>query len=313
MGRNIKLNIMKKLFLISSFCDSEEKVQVLHNNILKIKELGHDTLLISPIDLPNDVTNKSDFYFRTKENPVSTIEEKTYIHWRQITNEYRLERFFPEYGWAALYQNKKLSQIGLTFDYDVYYHIIYDTKINEGLINQINSNVVNQYYSNKSTNGDVNEFSLHFIPLNREGLLNFEGFLNKHDYITSDDLTHDYMLKWVKKNNIIKNNFIIEEHINFYSDINFFSIYDGNNVNIFFEKHELDQQTNKIVCYDIKTNDVKIIVNNTFVFDKFEEKIPVETNLFTSEIHKLVVSIDGINYDCTDSYNKIGRNKIFYL
>ena len=303
---------MKKLFLISSFCDNEEKIEVLNDNIVKIKELGYDILLISPIDLPVHLTNKLDFYFKTKENPVSTIEEKTYIHWTQITDEYRLERFFPEYGWAALYQNKKLSQIGLTFDYDIYYHIIYDTKINEGLINQINSNVFNQYYSNKSTNGDVNEFSLHFIPLNREGLINFEKFLNKNEYNSSDDLTHDYMLKWVNKHKINKNDFIVEEHINYYTDINFFSIYNGDEVNIFFEKYELNQQTNKIVFYDIKTKHVTITINDNIIIEDVIEKIPLETNLFVKDIEKIVVSVDGINYDCTDNYNKIGRAKINY-
>jgi len=304
---------MKKLFLISSFCDNEEKIKVLHDNIVRIKELGHDILLLSPIDLPNDITNKTNFYFRTKENPVSTIEEKTYIHWKRLTDEYRLERFFPEYGWAALYQNKKLSQIGLTFDYDIYYHIIYDTKINDELIKQINNNTVNEYYSNVSTNGDINKFSLHFIPLNRDGLIKFEKFLNKEDYNGSDDLTHDYMLKWANKYEIPKNDYIVEEYINYYTDINFFSIYDGNEVNVFFEKFELNQKTNKIVCYDIKDNDVKVIVNDNMVFSNFEETKPVETNLLSSEINKVVVSINDVDYNCTENYNKIGRTKLFYL
>ena len=301
---------MKKLFLISSFCDNEEKMEVLHKNILKLKELGHDTLLISPIELPLHIIDKSDFYFRTKENPVSTIEEKTYIHWTQITDEYRLERFFPEYGWAALYQNKKLSQIGLTFDYDIYYHVIYDTNFNEGLLEQINKNVVNQYYSNKSTNGDINELALHFIPLTRETMISFEKFLNKDNYVTSHDLTHKYILKWAKNHNIVKNDYIVEEHINFYTDIDFFSIYNGEEVNIFFEKYELDQQTNKIFCYDIKVSNIKVIVNDDVIFNGFEEKIPVETNLLTSEINKIVVSVNGVEYDCTEHYNKIGRTKI---
>jgi len=304
---------MKKLFLISSFCDTQEKIDTLYNNILKLKEICHDTMLLSPINLPVYLTEKTDFYFRTTENPVTSIEEKTYIHWKQINNDYRLERFFPDYGWAALYQNKKLSQLGLMFNYDIYYHIIYDTKINEGLINQINSNVVNQFYSNKSTNGDINEFSLHFIPLNREGLINFEKFLNKYDYNKTHDLIHDYMLKWVNKNNITKNDFIVEEHINFYTDINFFSIYNGDELNVFFEKFESDQSTNKIVCYDIKNIDIKIIVNDNIVFNGFEEKTPVDTNLLTSEINKIVIYINGVDYDCTDNYNKIGRTKILYL
>jgi hypothetical protein len=305
--------MFKKLFLISSFCDSEEKLKILYENLKIIKNMGHDSLLLSPIGLPEKIIRLCDFYFQTKENPVSTIEEKTYIHWNQINDNYRLERFFPDYGWAALYQNKKLSQIGITLDYDIYYHIIYDTKFNEGLIKQINSNVVNEYYSNLSTNGDVNEFSLHFIPLNKELLISFEQFLNKSEYNKTHDLIHDYMLKWVNKERIIKNNFIVEEHINFYNSINFFSIYNGPELNIFFERFELNQQTNKILCYDIKTDDIKIIINDNIVFNNFSEKEPLDTNMFTSEINKIIVSINGIDYDCTDNYSKIGRTKIFYL
>ena len=305
--------MFKKLFLISSFCDSEEKIKILYENLKIIKNMGHDSLLLSPVYLPEKIIRLCDFYFQTKENPVKTIEEKTYIHWNQINDNYRLERFFPDYGWAALYQNKKLSQIGITLDYDIYYHIIYDTKFNEGLIKQINSNVVNEYYSNLSTNGDVNEFSLHFIPLNKELLISFEQFLNKSEYNKTHDLIHDYMLKWVNKERIIKNNFIVEEHINFYNSINFFSIYNGPELNIFFERFELNQQTNKILCYDIKTDDIKIIINDNIVFNNFSEKEPLDTNMFTSEINKIIVSINGIDYDCTDNYSKIGRTKIFYL
>lgn len=308
---------MKKIFLISSYCDNQEKKKVLSQNIKKIKELGFDVLLLSPIPLNNEITNLCDFYFQTNENPVTSIEEKTYIHWSIIQNKsgdkYRLERFFPEYGWAALYQNKKLSQIGLSFDYDIYYHIIYDTNLNDGLINEINSNIVNTYYSNKSTNGDINEFSLHFIPLNKEGMVIFEKFLDKNKYISSHDLTHDFMLKWVKENEIKKSNFIVDEHINFYTDINFFSIYDGDECNVFFEKFELNQEKNKFICYDLKTNDIEIIVNGNLFFNDIIEKVPLETNLYTDEIKKIEVRIGDTIHDCTENYNKVGRNKIFYL
>lgn len=308
---------MKKLFLISSYCDTKEKKEVLIDNLSIIKNLGCDVLLLSPIPLEQDIIQLCDYFYQTKENPVSTIEEKTYIHWSIIENQngerYRLERFFPEYGWAALYQNKKLCQLGLTFDYDVYYHVIYDTKINEGLINEINSNEVNKYYSNISTNGDINEFSLHYIPLDRDGMISMEKFLDKEKYITSHDLTHDFMLKWVDNNKIEKKEFVVEEHINFYNDINFFSIYDGGEVNVFFEKFELDQETNKFVCYDKNTNNLKVVINDKLVFGDIFEKQPVQTNLNTSEITKIEVEINGIKHDCTEQYNKIGRNKIFYL
>lgn len=121
------------------------------------------------------------------------------------------------------------------------------------------------------------------------------------------------MLKWVKENNIKKSNFVVDEHINFYTDINFFSIYDGGEINLFFERFELDQEKNKFVCYDIKRNDIKIIINNEIVYDNIIEKTVLNTNLYTSEINKIEIEIDGSIHDCTDSYNKIGRSKIFYL
>jgi hypothetical protein len=70
---------MRKLFLISSFCDNEEKIKVLLENIKIIKNMGHDTLLLSPISLPDYVIDCVDFYLYTKENPVTSIEEKTFL------------------------------------------------------------------------------------------------------------------------------------------------------------------------------------------------------------------------------------------
>lgn len=308
---------MKKLFLISSYCDTIDKEEVLKTNLKIIKNLGYDTLLLSPIPLKKEIFELCDFYFYTKENPVTSIEEKTYIHWSIIENSkgerIRLERFFPDYGWAALYQNKKLSQIASTIDYDIYYHIIYDTKFDEGLIREVLSNKFNCYYSNKSTDGYINEFCLHFLPLNIDGILSFENYLNRERYTSSHLLIHDYMLKWTQENNYLKESYIVDEHINYYSDINFFSIFNGNEVKLFFEKFELNQERNKFICYDKKTELIKVIINDDLVFDQIMEKIPIETNLYTSEINKIQIQVNGNTYDCTDSYNKVGRNKIFYL
>ena len=61
---------MKKIALISTFCDTDEKIYTLINNIKKLKEVGLDTLVISPIKLPSRIIEISDFVFFTKENPV---------------------------------------------------------------------------------------------------------------------------------------------------------------------------------------------------------------------------------------------------
>jgi hypothetical protein len=304
---------MKRLFLVSSYCDTEEKVEVLKKNLIKIKELGWDSMLLSPISLDTNVIELCDYYYQTKENPVSTIEEKTYIHWRSVNKNgemVRMERFFPEYGWAALYQNKKLSQIGLTFDYDIFYHVIYDTKFTDELIKEIESNTKNKYYSNISTNGDFNEFSLHYLPLDRDMMISFESFLNKDKYNNSDDLTHDYMLRWCREEGLEHSDIIVEEYINYYTDINFFSIYDGEDVNVFFEKYEKNNKKNRLFIYDLKHEKVDVIINNSFEFNNIKEKDMVDTGFYTKDIYSIKVSIMGQITECIDSYNKIERTKI---
>ena len=56
---------MKKIALISTFCDTEDKVQILIENIRTLKNIGLDTLVISPIILPSKVIELSDFVFFT--------------------------------------------------------------------------------------------------------------------------------------------------------------------------------------------------------------------------------------------------------
>jgi hypothetical protein len=121
---------MKKIALISTFCDTEHKKNILHENVEKIKKLGIDVMLISPnfIEIPYKTIAISDFCFYTKENPLLNWPVRSFTHWYEMPidddRSTTLHRNFSDYGWAALYQSKKLSQIALTFDYDIFYHLI---------------------------------------------------------------------------------------------------------------------------------------------------------------------------------------------
>ena len=117
---------MKRIVLISTFCNTEEKQDILYGTLTKIKNLGLDTMIICPnfIKLKENIITLSDFVFYTKENPLLSWPIRQYTHWfeKEIT-ENRICTFHEghvDYGWAALYQIKKLSQIALTFDYDIF-------------------------------------------------------------------------------------------------------------------------------------------------------------------------------------------------
>lgn len=69
---------MNKIVLISSYCDTTDKLEVLNKNIDILKDLGIDIMLNSPIPLPIEITNKCNYYFYTTQNPV--------LHWPQRAN-----------------------------------------------------------------------------------------------------------------------------------------------------------------------------------------------------------------------------------
>jgi hypothetical protein len=119
---------MKKIVLISSYCDTQEKINILSENIKVLKSLGLDTLVISPITLPNEIIEISDFVFFTKENPLLNWPLRGFTFWQtHYSSEgwMTMHRNVADYGWAGLYQIKKMSQIALSYDYDYFYHIIF--------------------------------------------------------------------------------------------------------------------------------------------------------------------------------------------
>ena len=58
---------MKKIALISTFCDTEEKQKILEENIIKLKSFGVDVMAISPIEIPQRIVNLCDFFFIPKK------------------------------------------------------------------------------------------------------------------------------------------------------------------------------------------------------------------------------------------------------
>ena len=138
-----------KIVLISSYCDTKEKINVLINTIKTIKSYNLDVMVNSPLPLPSDVINMCDFYVQTKENPLLYWPQKSVMSWVRHTDKNKeivFKRSVIDYGWAALYQTKKLSEYALTYDYDRYYHIIYDTEIGDTVVSTFLSDKKCNFY-----------------------------------------------------------------------------------------------------------------------------------------------------------------------
>ena len=107
---------MKKLALINSYCDTWEKLTILLQNVTKLKSLGIDSLVYSPVPLPREVTDKLDYVILTKENPIINWPERGIIHWSHVTPNHKTILILPDYGWASFYHYKKLMEYGSTLD-----------------------------------------------------------------------------------------------------------------------------------------------------------------------------------------------------
>jgi len=172
---------MKKLALINTYCNNEERVNLLYNNIFKLKQLEIDSLIYSPIPLPKKIIEIADFTIISKENPILKWPERAMIAWRVIPPlKGDLVVAVPDYGWASLYQYKKLIEYATTLDYDHFYPMIYDVILDETLINHIKNPHPKLFFTtNKSSVGIANNF----LSLSKENIKKLPSLITKENYL----------------------------------------------------------------------------------------------------------------------------------
>ena len=93
---------MKKLALISTFCNTQEKIDILKTNLLKLKKLNVDTLILTPFNLlPNEIINLSTHCIITNENPILDLNVKSLLIYSKPTSKHKIKLTLVEkdYGW----------------------------------------------------------------------------------------------------------------------------------------------------------------------------------------------------------------------
>jgi len=171
---------MKKLALINSYCDTWEKLTILLQNVKKLKELGVDSLLYSPVPLPQEVTNQIDYVILTKENPIINWPERGMIHWNH-QSKFTIQLITPDYGWASAYQYKKLMEYGYTLDYNYYFWFLYDLNINSTVEDTL-KNPHNKLFF-KSPKAKSSKVGGIFASFNKENINKIYPLITKENYI----------------------------------------------------------------------------------------------------------------------------------
>ena len=308
---------MKKIVLISTFCDTKEKIDILLENIKIFKSKKLDVMCLSPnfIKMSNEVIDASDFVFYTKENPL--LGGGFYKWWSIPVNGQQVKMFhtMDDYGWAALYQTKKLAEIALTFDYDIFYNTIYDIILDDKLLADIDSNEIN-YINPKRDHDDpeiIWDCSLHFMVFDRELMRKVADEITLDEYLKPSDnqIAEGEVLKWRKKFNIPSKGCLVDDSINIkdvendffnylnYKDFKFFVNKENSNIKMLFHHIEFNREIN-------------VEINNThFVYSLkagINQLITLDINC--NDIYSFNIKVDGEHVNYMENYNKLQIAKI---
>ena len=206
---------MKKLALISTYCNTKEKQEILKNNIKNFQELGVDTLLFSPKGLlPQDIINLSNHCILTEENPIPSLGERVQYIYRYPKSKFNLRHtlIYLDYGWASLNQIKKLLYYGTSLDYDLYYPTIYDLNFTPEIKNIIEINETNHFFSNKRPDGGFYKCGAIFGVFNKNycnQILSQITFDRYQNYSSAEEYYQDIQ----KELNLPIHNYIAEDLI----------------------------------------------------------------------------------------------------
>ena len=308
---------LKKVALISSFCDSKEKLDVLEKNIKIVKSNGLDVIVISPFHLDKKIVDLCDYFFVTKDNPVLQWPERAMYAWKIITNQdktFKITTTYADYGFAGLYQVKQLSEIALSLNYDQFFHLIYDLKINENVINGFHSNSTNLVYPSKREQ-TIWKVGLHYMIFDKTNLKKFISEITKEKYLS---LKGSDAFVWLHSNQELLQYEIaetpVEDEIYYYSNHDFFNFSPIDKLKFFIEKNDETLAPIKIVFYDNEDNqEIEILIGEEKFTKSVKNLDSLNLNFNKFNMKDVSIIFQNQEYDITDIISKIKHNTLHEL
>jgi hypothetical protein len=247
----------KKVALISSFCDDQEKLDVLNENIKKLKAHDLDVILVSSLALPKETVKLCDYIFYTKENPVFNWPLKSYYYWWKGTikgSNIKMTTCQPDYGFAGLLHIKRMADLVLSMDYDMFFPMIYDLNITDYVKSILLDNKKNSFFPSKRGDHSFWPVGLNLISLDKEHLTRFKNLITKESYLTESkgdafswtQRAIDFIPGIIEKEPV--EDLIYYYHISGFYAFSNYSIIEG--VKLFI--HKIKDQDIKFIFYDFK-------------------------------------------------------------
>ena len=141
---------MKKLYCITSHCNTKEKIESLKRTIKQLNDLNRDILLISHIPLSEDIIESVNYFIYDRSNPILHYPERVMFVWSKIDingETVSLNIKLPDYGFTAINQYSRIASFCDNLDYDFYEILNYDIQFTDEILhNSLNNNFLTKVY-----------------------------------------------------------------------------------------------------------------------------------------------------------------------
>jgi hypothetical protein len=308
---------MNKVALISTYCDNQEKLDVLEKNINIVKSYGLDVIVISPIVLPESIQKLCDYYFLTKDNPVLDWPKKAMYIWRELPlgdEKIRITTTYPDYGWAGLFQVRQLSDIALMLNYDCFYHMIYDLKIDDNVKHYFNNPNENIIFPSKRGN-EIWNVGLHFMIFDKKNLTQFKSLISEESYFA---VRGDHAFKWLERTvDSIKSEIAkipVEDEIYYYEGHDFFNSSPVEGINFFINKNDEVYETIKLLFYYVsEPKEVEIIIDDKIYGYVINGNSLIDLGFDKFNIPRVALKYMGVEYEINSVIKKIKHSTLKFI
>lgn len=187
---------MSRCYLITAYCDSENKINALKNCINNLRKLNvKDICVYSHYPLNSDVQEKVEYAIYDYSNPVLRYPESSMNYWR-VYKEFKMSIDFQNIGYAVLNQWKRgmdfLKILGYDEVFILNYDVIIDKFLNDNFVSKLTNNkIVKFIYDDEFLNAAIlgmrTDVDLSFIS--KEEFINYQQnknlkFLHLENFMT---------------------------------------------------------------------------------------------------------------------------------
>lgn len=296
---------MQKLILISSHCDTSEKVKILKTNIEIYRDINIPVLLYSTVKLSRDITDIVDYYFYNSNNPIN-MESGLFFYAEKIysNKKIKFERYWSNHSYASFYQIKYLIYLAKLLNYDLNFFVFYDLVVTSEIIDFISNKNEENFFSFSAKEKDeliVNDCSTQLFSISKEKLSFFEENYIWDNTKNFDCLEHFFADLSEKINIKINREFLVEDHIYTFGNWTetFFNYSPWVDFKIYFSKNDPNNM-NKCLIYDVKKpSEIFLRINNEIKKIKIFDFHEIEIN---TQHKKIELWLDGKIFDVLENF-----------